>query len=54
MNDLLNHQLCNELRNVINKTDIFIQDEKKNKKFVYLEHMWLMSYMAKERHIMKS
>lgn len=33
MNELLNSQLCRDLRNVINETDIFIKDEEENKKF---------------------
>lgn len=36
MSKLLNHRLCNELREVINKTDIFIQDEEENKKFLLI------------------
>lgn len=33
MNDLLNQQLCDELREVINETDIFAEDEEESKKF---------------------
>lgn len=36
MSKLLNHCLCNELREVINKTDIFIQDEEESKKFLLI------------------
>ena len=33
MNELLDSKLCKLLRDVINKTDIFIKDEEENKKF---------------------
>lgn len=33
MGDLLNQQLCDELREVINETDIFVKDEEESKKF---------------------
>ena len=33
MNELLNIQLCKELRGVINETDIFIKDQEESKKF---------------------
>lgn len=33
MEELLEKDLCNRLRNVINKTDIFIKDEEESKKF---------------------
>ena len=33
MSDLLNQQLCDELRDVINETDIFAKDEEESKKF---------------------
>lgn len=33
MNELLDANLCKKLREVINKTDIFIKDEEENKKF---------------------
>ncbi len=36
MKDLLNECLCDELRDVINETDIFIKDEKENKKFLFI------------------
>ena len=36
MNDLLNQQLCDELRDVINQTDIFIKDEKESKRFLFI------------------
>ena len=36
MSSLLNHCLCDELRRVINKTDIFIQDKEENKKFLLI------------------
>ena len=36
MSNLLNHSLCNELRDVINRTDIFIEDEEENKKFLLI------------------
>ena len=36
MNDLLNQQLCDELRDVINETDIFIKDEDESKKFLFI------------------
>lgn len=36
MNDLLNQQLCDELREVINETDIFAEDEEESKKFLLI------------------
>lgn len=36
MNDLLNEQLCEKLRVVINETDIFIKDEDESKKFLLI------------------
>lgn len=36
MGDLLNKQLCDELRDVINETDIFIKDEDESKKFLFI------------------
>ena len=36
MGDLLNQQLCNELRYVIYETDIFIRDEKESKRFLFI------------------
>ena len=36
MNDLLNEQLCEKLRVVINETDIFIKDEDESKKFLFI------------------
>lgn len=36
MGDLLNQQLCNELRDVIYETDIFIRDEKESKRFLFI------------------
>lgn len=36
MGDLLNQELCDELRDVINQTDIFIKDEKESKRFLFI------------------
>lgn len=36
MNDLLDQQLCDELRDVINETDIFIKDKGESKKFLLI------------------
>ena len=36
MNDLLNHQLCDELRDVINETNIFVKDEEESEKFLLI------------------
>jgi len=36
MGDLLNQQLCNELRDVIYETDIFIRDDKESKRFLFI------------------
>lgn len=36
MGELLNKQLCDELRDVINQTDIFIKDEKESKRFLFI------------------
>lgn len=36
MGDLLNQQLCDELREVINETDIFAEDEEESKKFLLI------------------
>ena len=36
MGNLLNQQLCDKLRNLINETDIFIKDEKENKRFLFI------------------
>ena len=36
MGNLLNQQLCDELRDVINETDIFIKDEEESEKFLFI------------------
>lgn len=36
MGDLLNQQLCDELRDVINETDIFVKDKKESEKFLFI------------------
>lgn len=36
MGDLLNRQLCDKLRDVINETDIFLKDTKESEKFLFI------------------
>lgn len=36
MGNLLNQQLCNKLRDVINETDIFVKDKKESEKFLFI------------------
>ena len=36
MGYLLNQQLCDELRDVINETDIFVKDKKESEKFLFI------------------
>lgn len=36
MGNLLNQQLCDKLRNLINETDIFVKDKKESEKFLFI------------------